>query len=42
MAVHLLGVDKQVFRLDVSVDHVVSVAVLDRLQQLVNVVAHLV
>lgn len=38
----LLGVDEQIFRLDVSMYDVLAVAVLNSLEQLVNVVADLI
>ena len=39
---HLLRIDKKILWLDISVNHVIPVAVFDRLEQLVNVVAHLI
>ena len=42
MNVHLLRVDQQVFRLDVSMDHVVAMAVFDSFKQLVYVSANLI
>ena len=39
---HLLGIDQQVLWLNVSMDHIFAMAVLDSLQQLVDVVAYLV
>ena len=42
MNVHLLRVDQQVFRLDVSMDHVVAMAVFDSFEQLVYVSANLI
>ena len=39
---HLLGVDEEVLRLDVAMDDIVAMAILDGLQQLVDVMAHLV
>ena len=34
---HLLRVNEQIFRLDVSVDHIFAMTVFDSLEQLVNV-----
>ena len=42
MLEHLLGIDQQVLWLNVSMDHIFAMAVLDSLQQLVNVVAYLI
>ncbi len=42
MGEHLLGIDKKILWLDISMNHVIPVTVFDRLEQLVNVVAHLV
>ena len=42
MLEHLLGIDQQVLWLNVSMDHIFAMAVLDSLQQLVDVVAYLV
>ena len=39
--VTLLRVDEKILRLDVSVDHVVAVAVLNRFEDLVQVNAHI-
>ena len=39
---HLLGIDQQVLWLNVSMDHIFAMAVLDSLQQLVDVVAYLI